>query len=299
LPRPRRLQYSRELARLRPFRAPLAARYACDGRAAVAGCRVLPAPELAERRSSLSKTEPRTNEGAVAAVVPDRDAENEQIDATPSTGDAPANDGSEADAVRTRTTSGPRLSEDQLGPLVERARTGDLAAFEDIVRLMQGPIRSFSRRMMRDPYLGDDAAQETFFRMWKGIGRHQPRGRFISWSFTVARNTCIEFLRREGRTPRPVAEIVGELHDPMADVDVGRVVNEAIAELDEPYRSTFLLRETGLAYDEVADALDCPVGTVRSRLHEARRRLAEKLRPEFGFVAGWGEATRTEGGGVA
>jgi RNA polymerase sigma-70 factor (ECF subfamily) len=185
-------------------------------------------------------------------------------------------------AAKTTSRIGVRLDEDQLGPLVDRARTGEIGAFEEIVRLMQGPIRSFARRMMRDAYLGDDAAQETFLRMWKGIGRHQPRGRFIAWSFTVARNTCIEFLRREGRTPRPVAEIQGEAHDPMHAVDVGRVVNEAIAELDEPYRSTFLLRETGLAYEEVAGVLECPVGTVRSRLHEARRRLAERLRPEFG-----------------
>ena len=213
------------------------------------------------------------NSAPARAVVPERDAE--------------ADTGSAADEVAENRTSriGIRLDEDQLGPLVERARTGDIAAFEEIVRLMQGPVRSFARRMMRDAYLGDDAAQETFFRMWKGIARHQPRGRFIAWSFTVARNTCIEFLRREGRTPRPVAEVPGESHDPMHEVDVGSVVNEAIAELDEPYRSTFLLRETGLAYEEVADALECPVGTVRSRLHEARKRLAERLRPEFGGVA--------------
>jgi RNA polymerase sigma-70 factor (ECF subfamily) len=186
---------------------------------------------------------------------------------------------STADAAPQRT--GARLDEDALAPLVERARAGELGAFEEIVRLMQGPVRSFARRMMRDTYLGDDAAQETFFRMWKGIGRHQPRGRFVSWSFTVARNTCIEFLRREGRTPKPVAELHAGVHDPIPDLDVERVVNQAIAELDEPYRSTFLLRETGLAYDEVAEAQDCPVGTVRSRLHEARRRLAERLRPEF------------------
>jgi RNA polymerase sigma-70 factor (ECF subfamily) len=213
-----------------------------------------------------------TNSGTGTAVVPGRDA-----------GGLEVGNGSAAHAVAQRT--GGRLEEDQFGPLVELARAGDLAAFEEIVRLMQGPVRSFARRMMRDAYLGDDAAQETFFRMWKGIARLQPRGRFISWSFTVARNTCIEFLRREGRTPRPVAEIHSETHDPMHDVDVGSVVNGAIAELDEPYRSTFLLRETGLAYEEVAEALDCPVGTVRSRLHEARKRLAERLRPDFGGAA--------------
>jgi RNA polymerase sigma-70 factor (ECF subfamily) len=216
---------------------------------------------------------PAANPGPVQTVLPERDAEE-----VGSTAD-------EEVAEQTTSRTGVRLEEEQLGPLVERARMGEIAAFEEIVRLMQGPVRSFARRMMRDAYLGDDAAQETFFRMWKGIARHQPRGRFIAWSFTVARNTCIEFLRREGRTPRPVAEIQGESHDPMHDIDVGRVVNEAIAELDEPYRSTFLLRETGLAYEEVAEALDCPVGTVRSRLHEARKRLASRLRPEFGGAA--------------
>jgi len=224
------------------------------------------------KRAGSDVTSP-ANPAPVQSVVPERDAEAEVRSAAHGMGE------------HTTGRTGVRLDEDQLGPLVERARTGDIAAFEEIVRLMQGPVRSFARRMMRDAHLGDDAAQETFFRMWKGIGRHQPRGRFIAWSFTVARNTCIEFLRREGRTPRPVAEIHGDAIDPMQDVEVGRVVNAAIAELDEPYRSTFLLRETGLAYEEVADALKCPVGTVRSRLHEARKRLAERLRPEFGGAA--------------
>jgi RNA polymerase sigma-70 factor (ECF subfamily) len=61
-----------------------------------------------------------------------------------------------------------------------------------------------------------------------------------------------------------------------------RIVNDAIAALGEPFRTTLLLRETGLGYEEVAKALGCPVGTVRSRLHEARRRLAAELRPLFG-----------------
>lgn len=174
-----------------------------------------------------------------------------------------------------------RLDEGWLGPLVERARTGDLDAFETIVRAMQGPVRAFSRRMLRDPYLGDDAAQETFFRMWKGMERHEPRGRFVAWTFTVARNTCIEFIRREARIPTPV-EPTDVPEDPSGADELRRIVNEAVGALDEPYRTTLLLRETGLAYEEVAEALNCPVGTVRSRLHEARRRLAEALRPVVG-----------------
>lgn len=172
-----------------------------------------------------------------------------------------------------------RLDEAQLRPLVELARDGDVAAFEEIVRTMQGPVRSFARRMMRDGHSGDDAAQETFLRMWKGLRTHEPRGRFIAWSFTIARNTCIELLRKEKRTPVPV-EVNDRLgDDPTEASDLRQIVHGAIADLDEPFRSTFLLRQTGLAYDELSHALGCPIGTVRSRLHEARRRLQASLRP--------------------
>jgi RNA polymerase sigma-70 factor (ECF subfamily) len=136
--------------------------------------------------------------------------------------------------------------------------------------------------MMRDPHLGDDAAQETFFRMWKGLPRHEPRGKFVAWTFTVARNTCIEFLRREARTPHPSEEIDAGSVDPYDAADLRRLVNDAIEALGEPHKSAILLRETGMQYEEVAEALDCPVGTVRSRLHEARRQLAEQLRPAIG-----------------
>jgi RNA polymerase sigma-70 factor (ECF subfamily) len=179
----------------------------------------------------------------------------------------------------------PRLDEAKLGPLVERARLGDGAAFEEIVRTMQGPVRAFARRMMRDAHLGDDAAQEIFLRMWKGLRRHEPRGKFIAWTFTVARNTCIELLRREKRTPTPIEMDETAGRDEAEGHDLRSIVNAALAALDEPYRSTFLLRETGLAYDELAETLDCPIGTVRSRLHEARRRLQLTLLPVLGGEA--------------
>ncbi|MGH2758980.1 MAG: RNA polymerase sigma factor [Actinomycetota bacterium] len=173
------------------------------------------------------------------------------------------------------------LDERWLSPIVELARLGDLEAFEAIVRAMQGPVRSFTRRLLRDPHLGDDAAQETFLRMWKGVRRHEPRGRFIAWTFTVARNTCIEFMRREARTPIPVEQNEVSTDDSETR-ELRRVIDDAIAALGEPFRSTFVLRETGLSYDEIAEILGCPVGTIRSRLHVARRRLVELLRPVLG-----------------
>lgn len=230
-----------------------------------------------KRRSDAPVTSPDTN-FPVAEVV----YLNQQPGGgTSGSGVAP----SSRDAVE-RTPTAPRLDEERLGPLVERARVGDGPAFEEIVRVMQGPVRAFARRMMRDAHLGDDAAQEIFLRMWKGIRRHEPRGRFVAWTFTVARNTCIELLRREKRTPTPIEptdETAGE--DEAEAHALKRVVDEALAALDEPYRSTFILRETGLAYDELAQTLDCPVGTVRSRLHEARRRLAITLQPVIGGEA--------------
>ncbi len=94
------------------------------------------------------------NPGPVQTVVPERDAED--------VGSA----ADEKEAEQTTSRTGVRLDEEQLGPLVERARMGEIAAFEEIVRLMQGPLRSFARRMSRYPYLGDDAAQEPFLPLW-------------------------------------------------------------------------------------------------------------------------------------
>lgn len=181
------------------------------------------------------------------------------------------------DDQRTRRTTDP------MAGLVARARGGDADAFEGLVRALQGPLRAFARRMMADVHLGDDAAQEAFVRMWRGIGgfRDEP-DRFLAWAYTVARNTCIELIRKETRVPTPVAELPEPAGaDPATQDDLRGAVREAVDALGEPYRSTLLLREAGLAYDEISVALDCPVGTVRSRLHEARRLLKLRLAPLF------------------
>lgn len=172
-----------------------------------------------------------------------------------------------------------RLDDSHLEPLVSRAQQGELEAFESLVRALQGPVRAFARRMMGDVQLGDDAAQETFIRIWRGLPRYQAQGRFTAWVFTVARNTCVELLRRETRTPTPTEELPVVADDPTERLDIRRVVADAVARLSEPFRGTLLLQQAGLTYEEIAESSDCPVGTVRSRLHEARRRLAEHLAP--------------------
>jgi RNA polymerase sigma-70 factor (ECF subfamily) len=188
-------------------------------------------------------------------------------------------DGGGTSAQQVARPGSARLDEERLAPLVERARLGDPGAFEEIVTIMQGPVRAFARRMMRDQHLGDDAAQDTFLRMWKGLRTHEPRGRFVAWTFTIARNTCIEALRREKRVPMPLDELDAGSIDPSDQQVLRGIVNEALAKLEEPFRSTLLLRETGLAYEELAETMEIPVGTVRSRLHEARRRMATMLAP--------------------
>lgn len=172
-----------------------------------------------------------------------------------------------------------RLSDEELEPWVERARSGDVEAVDRLVRRMQGPIRAFCRRMMGDSHLGDDAAQETFVRMWRAMRRQEPSGRFLPWVFAIARNTCIELLRSEVRRPTPVESVPEQSDLSQETADLRRAVKEAIEGLAEPYRSTFLLRYSGLSYEEIAGIASCPVGTVRSRLHEARRLLGQHLAP--------------------
>src|ERR1700737_1838144 len=112
---------------------------------------------MARRRDGALKTLP-------ARVRPDQDA---TTNFSPSAVVYPIKE--EASAQVDSRPAKPRLDEGRLAPLVELARAGDPAAFEEIVQIMQGPVRAFARRMMRDPHLGDDAAQDTFLRMWKGL----------------------------------------------------------------------------------------------------------------------------------
>ena len=141
-------------------------------------------------------------------------------------------------------------------------------------------------RMLGDPDEADDVVQETFVRAWERIGEFDSARRFYPWVFTIARNRCLNALRRR-RTwgfrslsaedaPAPAAE--DRTSAAAEDRELARALEECLAELADEQRDAFELRHgDGLRYAEIAAALEIPEGTVMSRLHRARERMRECL----------------------
>lgn len=166
--------------------------------------------------------------------------------------------------------------------LITYAQQGDRQAFTELVCRHQGSIVSLTYRMCGDLHLAEDAAQEAFVRVWQNLNSYKPKYAFRSWLYRIATNAALDSLRRE----RPTAELDSlSLVDPKATPeqsaeDNQRVaqVRRAIAQLSEPLRLVLILREyQDLTYQEIADALDIPVGTVMSRLNTARVQLRHEL----------------------
>lgn len=166
---------------------------------------------------------------------------------------------------------------------------GDERAFTALYRRWQGPLYRFVLRMTGREALAEDAVQETFLVVARGAtGYDAARGSVAGWLFGVARNQALGRVRYEGRfvplapdghaTPR---EAPGAEGDPHAELlrreDVARVRGALLA-LPETFREAIALCDlSGLSYEDAAQAMGCPVGTVRSRLHRGRALLAERL----------------------
>ena len=179
--------------------------------------------------------------------------------------------------------------------LMQRAKAGDVAAFGEIVRRWREPLHRFFRALLADPSQADDCVQETFLRLWALRERYKPTGRFSSYLFQIGRhhgwNQCVRFTaerrwRAETRDEEHGLEI--EAEDPSGQPEVALLermeqarVRRAIAALPECYRSVFTLSHfEGLKYAQIAERLEIPVGTVKSRMFEAVRRLRATLAPE-------------------
>jgi RNA polymerase sigma-70 factor (ECF subfamily) len=164
--------------------------------------------------------------------------------------------------------------------VVARARRGDLAAFEELVRECQADVYRFALYLTRDRAIAEDVTQETFLRAFRFIRGFRGGSRFSSWLLRIARNCSMDALRRL-RTEAPLDERLEPLGRPVADAAARTEIQAALATISPEHRESFLLTEVlGLSYQEVADVLGVRVGTVKSRMFRARQALCRALADE-------------------
>ena len=197
-------------------------------------------------------------------------------------------------------------STDADAPLIERVKLGDVRAFEMLVVKYQRRIERLIGRMVRDVDLVPDIAQETFIRAYRAIPQFRGDSAFYTWLYRIAVNTAkktlgdlkrdllvtesalasrddddetsrIENESTDGETPESL----------LATKEIAMAVNSAIEALSEDLRQAITLREIeGLSYEEIAELMNCPIGTVRSRIFRAREAVALRLRPLLGTRSG-------------
>ena len=168
--------------------------------------------------------------------------------------------------------------------LVASAQGGDRNAFSELVRLHAQDVMHVVYRMCGQLQIAEDAAQETFIQAWLRMPSYRPRSSFRNWLYRIAVNTAIDMLRKEKRILPDAVEdmsLSDSQPDPetmVASSERKEAVQVAVLSLPEASRAVLVLREyEGLSYQEIAEALDIPVGTVMSRLNYARKLLKEKL----------------------
>lgn len=192
--------------------------------------------------------------------------------------------------------------------LVGRVQRGDARAFEMLVVRYQRRIERLISRLvghrLRDPEQVRDVAQETFLRAWRALPRFRGESAFYTWLYRIAVNTARQALDRVQREPLVDApSMPGEASEEifrtegtfsvqaepstqetpeavLASRQVAAAVSRAVDALSEDLRQALVLREVeGLSYEEIAEVMNCPVGTVRSRIYRARESVAQQLRP--------------------
>jgi len=178
--------------------------------------------------------------------------------------------------------------------LVRKVRNGDRAAFDLLVVKYQSRVASIISRYVYDTQEVMDLTQETFIKAFRAIERFRGDSAFYTWLYRIAVNTAKNFLEARGRRPQGSADVAdAENFDDGARLrDVAspekilqreqlqKVLTAAIAGLPEELRSAFLLREyDGLSYEDIARILECPIGTVRSRIFRARDAVDRQLGP--------------------
>jgi RNA polymerase sigma-70 factor (ECF subfamily) len=202
----------------------------------------------------------------------------------------PAPQINEGDAERARMSE---AQVDQL--LVERVQKGDRRAFDLLISKYQHRIVSLVARYVSDPSEAQDVAQEAFIKAYRAIDRFRGDSAFYTWLYRIAINTAKNWLVARKRRP-PASDIdaadaeqydiesrlkeQGTPESEMLRDEIKRTVYDTIAELPEDLRTAIMLREMeGMSYEDIAVTMDCPIGTVRSRIFRAREAIDAKLKP--------------------
>ncbi|TFY96505.1 RNA polymerase sigma factor RpoE [Ramlibacter rhizophilus] len=200
----------------------------------------------------------------------------------------------------------PRNSQDADLALVERTLAGDQKAYELLVVKYQRRIERLIGRMVRDTDLVQDIAQETFIRAYRAIGQFRGDAQFYTWLYRIAVNTAKKALVDLKRDPlvtesalRSVEDedetsaVENELTSPetpetvLAAKEIAYAVNQAMEALPEELRQAVTLREIeGLSYEEISEVMNCPIGTVRSRIFRAREAISAKVKPLLAHQSG-------------
>ncbi|MCG0240062.1 MAG: sigma-70 family RNA polymerase sigma factor [Firmicutes bacterium] len=190
------------------------------------------------------------------------------------------------------------MSPSEEAKLVERARQGDVDAFEALIIQYERKVYNLAYRLTGNPEDASDLAQEAFVRVYQSLGDFRGDSSFATWLYRIVANACRDELRRRQRQRTVSLEVTvenedGEMVRQYADegegpdqtlerVELQRLVRETLATLDEDHRQILILRDfQDLSYQDIADLLNLSLGTVKSRINRARHALKVKLAREL------------------
>jgi RNA polymerase sigma-70 factor, ECF subfamily len=187
------------------------------------------------------------------------------------------------------------IGEDLDNELVQRVQQGDKRAFDLLVIKYQHKIVQLVNRYVKDPSEAQDIAQETFIKAYRALANFRGESAFYTWLYRIAINTAKNFLMAKSRRSSdyevdvyeaeqvenaPQLQGVETPEQLLLNDEILHIINSAIEELPEDMRIAIMLREIeGMSYDDIAQIMDCPIGTVRSRIFRAREAIDNKLNP--------------------